>query len=162
MRSEDLVAARKNSGNDGLSLIARKVCTMENTQPTTTENEAGKPVDILDASTKSGPAEAMESSASTSSSPSTGAGTPSASRKIWKSAALDELKLKAGLVAGALADFQTAKGTVVVQETKYTAPSGRECRAIKLFLVVEDVDLVAVRTADGIDFDLVADTDEAR
>jgi hypothetical protein len=46
---------------------------------------------------------------------------------------------------------------VAVKETTYTAPSGRVCKAIKLILVVEDIDLVAVHTADGLDFDLVAE-----
>ena len=94
---------------------------------------------------------------SPSSSPSTTTATTlRGSRKIWKNAALVELRSKAGLVAGALADFQAANGLVVVKETTYTSPSGRVCKALKLFLIVEDIDLVAVKTADGLDFDLVA------
>lgn len=81
-------------------------------------------------------------------------------RKIWKSAELAELQSKAGIVAGALADFTTAKGTVVRQEMTYTAPSGRVCKAIKLILLVEDMNLVAEKTEDGLDFNLVAVEDE--
>jgi hypothetical protein len=46
---------------------------------------------------------------------------------------------------------------VAVKEPTYTAPSGRVCKAVKLFLIVEDVDLVAEKTPDGLDFNLVAE-----
>ena len=110
----------------------------------------------MDASTLSGGKGSMPLGGSQSSSRNTTATTPNGSTKIWSSAELAELQSKAGLVAGALADFQTAKGLVAVKETTYTAPSGRVCKAVKLFLIVEDVDLVAEQTADGLDFNLVA------
>ena len=130
---------------------------MENTQPTKTENESELKAATSDDSTKSELVAATEKSESTNSQPNTAATMSSASRRTWKSADLAELRSKAGLVAGALADFQTAKGLAAVKETTYTAPSGRKCKGIKLILIVEDVDLVAVRTADGLDFDLVAE-----
>lgn len=130
---------------------------MENTQPTKTKRESVSLVDTSGGSTRSGLVEVMEPSESKNLSANTTATTQSASTKTWKSAELAELLSKAGLVAGALADFQTAKGLVAVKETTYKAPSGRVCKAIKLFLIVEDADLVAVKTADGLDFDLVAE-----
>lgn len=66
------------------------------------------------------------------------------------------MRSKAGIVAGALADFQTAKGRAVTQEIAYTAPSGRVCKAVKIILLIEDANLVVARTADGIDFNVVA------
>lgn len=130
---------------------------MESLQPTKTENESGSKADTSDASTESGLVAVTEKNASMNLSSSTTAATPTDSKKTWKSAELSELQSKAGLVAGALADFQAAKGLVAVKETTYTAPSGRVCKAMKLFLIVEDCDLVAVKTADGLDFSLVAE-----
>lgn len=72
-----------------------------------------------------------------------------------KSAKLQALRSKAGLVAGALADFQEAGGTVVRQEMTYNLPSG-SYKALKFILAVKEIDLVADKTADGIIFDLVA------
>jgi hypothetical protein len=122
-----------------------------------TKREPASLVDTSGASIRSGLVAAMEPSESKNSSANTTATTQNASTKTWKSAELAELLSKAGLVAGALADFQTAKGLVAVKETTYKAPSGKVCKAIKLFLIVEDVDLVAVKTADGLDFNLVAE-----
>jgi hypothetical protein len=73
---------------------------------------------------------------------------------------LDELRTKAGLVAGALADFQAAGGLVAVKNVEYTAPSGSKLTATRLYLVAEGLNLVAVNTADGIDFNLVAEGDQ--
>jgi hypothetical protein len=69
---------------------------------------------------------------------------------------LDELRTKAGLVAGALADFQAAGGLVAVKNVEYTSPSGSKLTATRLYLVAEGLSLVAVSTTDGIDFNLVA------
>lgn len=130
---------------------------MESLQPTKTENESESKVDTSGGLIVSQQLESTDTAASSSSLQKTmPATTLSGSPKTWKSAELRALQSKAGLVAGALSDFQGAKGLVAVKETTYTAPSGRVCKAIKLFLIVEDVDLVAVKTADGLDFSLVA------
>lgn len=65
---------------------------------------------------------------------------------------MEELGSKVGLVAGALADFQAAHGIVAVTNVPYTLASGRKFTAVKLFLIVEDMHLVAARTPDGLDF----------
>lgn len=151
------MAVSKSFANDGLSLIVRKVFIMENTQPTKTDKEKELKAATLGASTKSGLVAATEKNESTNSQPSTAATMPNDSRRIWTSAELAELGLKAGLVAGALSDFQTAKGLVVVTNVPYTLASGRKFTAVKLFLIVEDFNLVAEQTADGLDFHLVAE-----
>ena len=81
---------------------------------------------------------------------------PKGSGKTWTTAELAALQSKAGLVAGAIADFQGVKGRIVRDEVIYTAPSGRVCKGIKLILLVEDMNLVAEKTDDGLDFNLVA------
>lgn len=45
------------------------------------------------------------------------------------------------------------------KEMTYTLPSGRVGRAIKLILAVKEADLVAVKTDDGIEFNLVAESE---
>lgn len=129
---------------------------MENGQPTRTGKESENPADISGDSMKSPKLESMPLGASGSSRKSTTATMRKGSKKIWKSAALLELRSKAGLVAGALADFQTAKGLIVRDEVTYTSPSGRACKGVKLILLVEDADIVAVKTANGLDFNIVA------
>lgn len=69
----------------------------------------------------------------------------------------DELRLKAGLVAGALADFQAAGGLVAVKNVEYTSPSGSKLTATRLILVAEGASLSLQMTADGLDFNLVAE-----
>jgi len=129
-------------------------------QPTKTDKELELKVVTSDDSTSSPASVPTDRRESKSSQKPTDATTLTVSRRTWKSADLEVLQSKAGLVAGALADFQTAKGKVVRKETTYTAPSGRVCKAIKLYLIVEDLDLVAVKTPDGTDFNLVAAPDE--
>ena len=133
---------------------------MVNGQPTKTGNAPELKAVTSDALAKSSNLGAMPLGASTSSQAPITATALKGSKKTWKSAELVELLSKAGLVAGALADFQAAKGMIVREEIAYTAPSGIVCRAIKLILLVEDVDLVAVKTADGLDFNLVAPESE--
>lgn len=87
----------------------------------------------------------------------TTATTPKGSRKTSKSVDYRELRSKAGLVAGALADFQAAGGLVVRKKVAYTLPSGRTMNALKLFLIVDGADIVAVQTADGMEIDVVAE-----
>lgn len=159
-RSSNLVAVRKNSGNDGLSSIVRKACIMENTQPTKTENESESKAAISDASIKSKLVAATDKEGSTSSPQNTTATTPNGSTRIWTNAELAELRSKAGLVAGALRDFQDAKGIVVTTNVPYTLASGRKLVAVKVFMIVEDMNLVADKTADGLDFNIVAVNDE--
>jgi hypothetical protein len=90
-------------------------------------------------------------------SPTTAATTPSDSSGTLKSAELGNLQSKAGLVAGALADFQVAGGIVVSKEVAYKAPSGRVYTAIKLYLIVKDAAILKRDSDDGLDFYLVAD-----
>lgn len=71
---------------------------------------------------------------------------------------LTVLKSKIGLVAGALADFQSAGGTVVRQEFTYNLPSG-SYKAFKFLVAVKEFDLVAVQTDDGIDLTVVGKDD---
>src|ERR1041385_7405430 len=110
---------------------------MENTQPTKTENESESKAATSDGSTKSKLVAVTERNESTSSQPNTTATMPNASKKTWTSVELAELQSKAGLVAGALSDFQDAKGIVVATNVPYTLTSGRKLVAVKIFLIVE-------------------------
>lgn len=153
--SINLVAARRSSGNDGSNSIVREVCTMENTQPMKAENGQGSPADTLDASTKSRLVAATESAVSGNSSAGTTATTQNASPKTWTKQALEELKLKAGLVAGAIADFQAAGGLVAVKNVDTPLPSGSVMTAVKIYLVAEGLNLRVLHTPDGLDFDVL-------
>lgn len=151
------MAVRKSLENDGLNLTVRKVFIMGNMPNTETKSGPGSPVDLSDGSIRSGQVEVSEKSASGNSLPTTNAGTPSGSKKTWTNAELDELRRKAGLVAGALADFQAAGGLVAVKNIEYTSPSGSKLTATRLILVAEGASLKVSMTADGLDFDLVAE-----
>jgi hypothetical protein len=129
---------------------------MENGQPTKTGSESERKAVTSGASISLPLSESTEGNALMNSRKSTTATTLKGSLKTWTSAELAVLRSKVGIVAGAIADFQTAKGRIVRDEVIYTAPSGRVCKAIKLILLVEDVDLVAVKTGDGTDFNIVA------
>lgn len=129
---------------------------MENTQPTRTASGSASQAATSGASTKSEPKGSMPLGASKNSSETTTATMQNGSPKTWTNAELEVLRLKAGLVAGALADWQTAKGIVVVKEIEYVLPSGSRMTALKIYLVAEGMSLKAVHTADGLDFDLVA------
>jgi len=133
---------------------------MANGQRIRTDKESGKKVDTSAASKLLLRSESTGVGGLKSSKKTTTATMPKDSKKTWTSAELAALQSKAGLVAGAIADFQTAKGMIVRDEVTYTAPSGRVCKAIKLILIVEDMNLVAVKTDDGLDFNLVAVKDE--
>lgn len=130
---------------------------MANGQRTKTGNVSAKKADTLETLGKSADLESMPLGASESSSTITTATTRKGSQKTWKIAELQELKSKIGLVAGALADFQAAGGLVVTKKQTYTVPSGSTYTAIKLFLIVQDANIVAVQTEDGLEFDLVAE-----
>ncbi len=128
---------------------------MANGQRTKTSKGSGSKAAISDASTLSPNSESTQGNELRTFHANTTATTLKGSKKIWKSAELVELQSQVGLVAGVLADFQMAKGLIVREEVTYKSPSGRDCKAIKLILLVEDMNLVAVKTADGIDFNLV-------
>ena len=142
-----LVAARNDLENDGSNSIVRKAYIMENTQPMKTKNESGSPADISGDSTRSAQVEATEKGASTNSSPTTTATMQSASKKTWTSAELAELRLKAGLVAGALADFQAAGGLVVTKNIEHEPGK----IAVKVYLVADGLNIMAKKTPDGLD-----------
>jgi hypothetical protein len=152
--SKILVAVKRSSGNDGLSLIVRKVYTMANTRPTKTKSESGSPVGTSGDSTKSRQKGNTARAGSRNSHETTNATTLRDSVKTWTSAELEELVSKASLVAGALADFQAAGGLVAVKNIEYKSPSGSTFTATKLYLVAEGVNLKVYKTADGLDFDI--------
>jgi hypothetical protein len=152
------VAVKKSTESAGLSLIVRKEYIMGNTQPTATGAGSGKKADISDALTKSPRLASMVKSASQNSRTTTTATMQKGLPKTWKNVELEELRRKAGLVAGALADFQAAGGLIVRKEVEYTLPSGRTYKALRLHLIVENANLVAETTPDGIDFSIVAET----
>ena len=133
---------------------------MENTQPMKTENGSESKAATSDASTKSKQVAVTEKNASKSSSETMTATTLKGSTKTWTSAELAVLESKAGPVAGALADFQTAGGIVAVKNIEYKTPSGSTFTATMLYLVVEGANLKVQKTADGLDFSLVAVSDE--
>lgn len=124
---------------------------MESSQPMKVESASASPVGTSDASTGSGLVAVMENDASTNSSDATTATTPLVSRKTWTSVELEELQLKAGLVAGALADFQSAGGLVVVKNIEYEPG----CFAVKVYLVAEGINLRTQKTTDGLDFEVL-------
>lgn len=128
---------------------------MENGQLTRMEGESEKKVDISDDSIKSAKLESTERDESENSHKTMTATMQKGSQKTSKNVDYQVLKLKAGIVAGALADFQRAGGIVVSTKKEYER-SGSKYLAVKLFLVVENMNVVAVKTADGIDFDIVA------
>jgi hypothetical protein len=132
---------------------------MESGQPMKKNEEQGSKADTSGVSPKLSNSESMPLGGSQSSPSRTTATTLTDSSKTYKSAELQALRLKIGLVAGALADFQSAGGLTVMDVITYKKASGSENKAIKLLLLVRDADLVAVKTADGIDFDLVAESE---
>lgn len=131
---------------------------MENGQPTNKESVSGSQADTSGDSIKSPNSDSMPLGASKSFRQRITATTPSASPKTWKSAELSALQSKIGLVAGALADFQEAGGVIALTEIAYSSPSGSKTMAVKMILLVPEINLVVADTTDGMDFSLVADT----
>lgn len=131
---------------------------MGNGQPTSTGNVSEKKVVTSDGSMSSQPLESTAAAESRNSSPTTPATatTRKGSKKTSKNVDLAVLKSKAGLVAGVISDWQTAKGGILQVELPYTMPSGRTYKALKLILFLPGHDIVAVDTPDGITFDIVA------
>ena len=78
-------------------------------------------------------------------------------QKTLTSAKLEELRSRIGLVAGALADWQTAGGLVAIKNMTGTLASGRTVRACRVVLAVDGYQLSVKMTPDGLDFDLVAE-----
>lgn len=128
---------------------------MENGQPTKTDGELENPEDISEGSAASLHSENTEGAGSKSSSKTMTATTLKGSRKTLTSAALEALQSKAGLVAGALADFQAAGGIVGTEQKEYEF-GGKKFTAIRVFLIVNGANVVAVKTPDGLDFNVVA------
>ncbi|MCI0551299.1 MAG: hypothetical protein L0287_10110 [Anaerolineae bacterium] len=124
---------------------------MANGQNTKQLKESEPKVDTSDDSTRSKNLESMPLGASGNLLPlPTTATTPNGSARIWTNAALAELQSKAGLVAGALADFQAAGGIVVVKNIEYEPNKF----SVKIYLVAEGVNVKAFKTADGLDFEV--------
>lgn len=92
----------------------------------------------------------------------TPATTPTASQKTWTNVELEALRSRLGLVAGACQDFQASGGMVWVKNISQMMPSGKRYSAVKMYLVVEDLDLKIEASKDGLDFELVALKDEAK
>jgi hypothetical protein len=124
--------------------------------PTRTENGFASKEGTSEASTSLPPLENTAPDESPNSLETTTATTLTDSEGILKTAALQALQQKIGLVSGALGDWQSAMGRVVIQEFEYTLPSGSKYQAIKALIYLPGVDLVAVNSADGLSFDLVA------
>lgn len=133
---------------------------MGNGQRMKTENVSESKADISEDLIKSRLVAVTEKPESeNSSTQDTTATTPKDLRKTLPSAVSQELRSKLSLVAGALSDFQSAGGTILRKEMTYTMTSGRVGKAIKLVLAVKNADLVAVKTADGIVFDVLAENE---
>jgi len=128
---------------------------MENSQPTKTENGPASPVDISGASTGSKPVAVTEKNESLSLSENMTATTQIDSPRIWTNAALEELRSKAGLVAGALADFQSAGGIVAVKTIETALPSGSTFMATKIYLVADGLSISIRKTPDGLEFEIL-------
>ena len=123
---------------------------MENSQPMKTKKEHASKVDTSEDSTRSGLVAAMGKGVSMNLSADTSATISNASKKTWTSAELAELRSKAGLVAGALADFQAAGGVVVTKNVEYE----KDQFFPKFYLVAEGMNIRVAHTADGLDFDI--------
>jgi hypothetical protein len=133
---------------------------MANGQPTKTGKELGKKEDILEDSLSSQNLDPMPLGESEISQELINATTQIVSKKIWRNKDLQELRSKIGLVAGALADFQEAGGKISMEVIEYELPSGIRNTGIKLLLCANDVNLVAEETTDGIDLNIVAESEE--
>lgn len=128
---------------------------MANGQRGKTGKESASTAAISGDSTK--PAGNMPPGAFVNSSKTTTATILPASRRTWTSAELEVLQSKIGLVAGALADFRTAGGIVVFKEVHYPLTNGKVWKALKINLLIENVDLIKYKAEDGItEFRLVA------
>mgnify|MGYP007100049446 FL=1 len=122
-----------------------------------TRTGTGSASSILDGSTKPPCKDSMPLGASKSLSSGTTATTQTDSQKTLTNARLEELRSRIGLVAGALADWQTAGGLVAIKNMTGTLASGRTVKACRVVLAVDGYQLSVKMTPDGLDFDLVAE-----
>lgn len=153
--SRNLVAQSDSAAGGSNSTVPAASIT-GNGQPIEGGNASENPVDTSADSTKLPVLGNMPLGASENLSKTITATMPPVSRKTLKNAKLRELRSKIGLVAGALADFQSAGGVVVKKRLEYTTPSGNKFSAIKLLLIVENANLVAVQTEDGLEFEVMS------
>ena len=149
------MAVKPNSGNDGLSLTAKTEYIMAKKPLTRMGTESAS--STLDGSTKPPSKDSMPLGASKSLSSGITATTQNDSQKTLTSAKLEELRSRIGLVAGALADWQTAGGLVAIKNMTGTLASGRTVKACRVVLAVDGYQLSVKMTPDGLDFDLVAE-----
>jgi hypothetical protein len=134
---------------------------MENTQLMKTDEGKEKRADTSDVLTKSKLVAVSEQKELQNLSSNIAATTLNALPRIWQSAELEVLRRKAGLVAGALSDFQAAGGLVAVNEIEYLPG----IFAVKLLIMASGSSIKCKKTTDGLDFDvtatsLVAENDE--
>ena len=122
-----------------------------------TRTGTGSASSTLDDLTKPLSKDSMPLGASTSLSSGTTATTQTDSPETLKNARLEELRSRIGLVAGALADWQTAGGLVAIKNMTGTLASGRTVKACRVVLAVDGYQLSVKMTPDGLDFDLVAE-----
>jgi len=120
---------------------------MENTQNTKTASESEPKADTSEDLTKLPKKASTDKGASRVFPSHITATTLNASKKTLKKVDLEVLRSKAGLVAGAIQDFQDAGGLVVLKNMEYEGG-----KFVKINLVAEGFDLVANHTTDGIDF----------
>ena len=124
---------------------------MQKSQPTKTVR--GKGSSILGASSLPLGADIMPLGESKSFAKTTTATTPKGLPLIDKKTVL---KAKLDLVAGALADFQAAGGRIACKNVDTITPSGSVIVGVKIYLVA-DFGIMKSQTADGLEFDLVAE-----
>jgi len=149
------VAVKPNSGNDGLSLTVKTEYIMAKKPLTRTGTESAS--STLGDLTKPPSKDSMPLGACKSLSSGITATTQSDLQKTLTSAKLEELRSRIGLVAGALADWQTAGGLVAIKNMTGTLASGRTVKACRVVLAVDGYQLSVKMTPDGLDFDLVAE-----
>jgi len=124
-----------------------------------TGSASASKADISDGSTSLKPkANTGKRVSKTSSTSGMTATTQNASPKTLTSAELQRLRSKIGLVVGSLADWQTAGGLVAVMDEVVNLPSGRVIHAVRIYLVADGAQLSRSKSVDGVEIDLVADT----
>lgn len=120
---------------------------MENMPNTKTENESEPKAAISEDLAKSQKKASTGKAASRTFPSHITATTQNAFKKTLKKVDLEVLRSKAGLVAGAIQDFQDAGGLVVLKNMEYEGG-----KFVKINLVAEGFNIVANHTTDGIDF----------
>lgn len=77
--------------------------------------------------------------------------TPKDSQRTWTNAELEKLQSKIGLLGAVLSDLIDA-GMLVAAKIVPFESAGTQLEALKIVLVAQGLNLVAVETPDGIDF----------